>query len=45
MNTNWYGEIMFISTGIVIPSEEAHKKRVTGGIFRISAIKPSMSRV
>lgn len=33
---------MFISTGMVTASEEAHKKRVTGGIFRISAMKPSI---
>jgi hypothetical protein len=35
-NIRWYGETSFIKAGMVIPRDEPTRKRVTGGIFRIS---------
>jgi len=36
---------MFSNTGSVIPSDEAQRIRVTGGILRISATRASITRV
>ena len=36
-NKSLYGATIFISTGIVTASEEPHRNRVIGGIFRNSA--------